>query len=86
MLSALTRRKTHFCVLADLVEQADISLIAGHRDPTGFGCCGGGEIVLGSILLELTLYQFVPSHSRIYSEESVVRYISESRLSTHSVQ
>jgi hypothetical protein len=65
---------TYLCILADSIEKADITLVASHCQFTRLGCSGSREIVLASILLELTLDELVAGNTWIDPEQTIVRY------------
>lgn len=64
--------ETYLGVLADSVEETNITLVARNRQFTRLGCSSRREIVLAGILLELTLDQLVTGYTRIDSEQTIV--------------
>lgn len=70
--SRLPAVPTHLGILADRVEQTNVTLITSDCNTTRLGGSGGGKVILGCILLELRLDQLVALYTGIDSEETIV--------------
>lgn len=65
------RGDVRFGVDAEAVEHADVALVGGDGDVALFGCCGGGKVVFGNVLLKFGIDEFVTSKPRVNTVEGV---------------